>query len=929
MPLSSLIRGKKYVACVIPHTHWDRAWYWSFELFRLSLCKMTRRMLEILENDREYRFTFDGQTVVLEDHLALFPEDRPRFAALIAAKRLTVGPFYVQPDNTLITGESLIRNGIIGRRIADGFGRSSRQGMAPDPFGIVSQVPQIWHGLELESIIFSRGVSTAEIDRLGTVFRWRGADGDSEILGVFQPGMYANAYYWGIPPGAYPRADADTDRIDLAYSVTQTRELVAKHEARRMTSRVLYFGNGVDHFPAQHTTTAVAAHNARACPDIRFVVTDTDGMVALMKQETARRETYAGELRMHESENLLAGTLDARPYLKQQYDAAAEMLEKRFEPLQAWCHGAGLTRREMRETHHAAYAYNVGNNRTIPEEVMERSREYLWKLLLKNAPHDDICGCSRDSTHEDAENRAKRVLETGRNLAMDCLLKIARSVAPVVGARGQVVVFNPLPEARSAHIRIRAPLAAPSATLKLVDHQGVEVPCVLDARVAGGAFKLFHSEDFIERADPRIELDACFVAALPAFGYASFSWIDGVARVPATQVTATADGMRNAEVEVAIRSDGSFDLTDLATGHRYGGLNRLNDHGDLGDLYTTALAPDGTAVAQPGCATIALHEALPFSVTWKVVVTLPGVPAGLDERRTARSGPREDLRVTFLYTLQAGSREVRIRSEHENRHRDHRLTVDFPTGLATAETEAHTAFDVVRHRVPFRQNACAMFATAAASGRRFTIASRSMHSYDAVRGDDGLTLSKCLLKASGWVNKGLVPDWAAPGGDCVGRTIVHDYAVQLGAESDGHAAIFARAAAFVHDPVSEHYLLFDAQGDAPGAASFLRVSPGFELSAFTLAADGRSLTVRVVNMGERAQPVQVAFAPAIRVRRARRTNLLERTIAKLAVRENAVTCRARAKEIVTLIVDIAMPRSGGAAARRATPSSGAGRVKRR
>ncbi|MBA3846346.1 MAG: hypothetical protein H0X45_06860, partial [Planctomycetes bacterium] len=850
------------------------------------------------------------------DHLALNPERRARFAALIAAKRLTVGPFYVQPDNTLITGESLIRNGIIGRRIADGFGRSSRQGMAPDPFGIVSQVPQIWAGLELDSIIFSRGVSTAEVDRLGTVFRWLGADGDSEILGIFQPGMYANAYYWGIPPGTYPRADADTDQIDLAYSLTQTDALVAKHEARRMTSRVLYFGNGVDHFPAQHTTTAVAAHNAKARPDIRFVVTDTDGMVALMKQESVRRTTYSGELRMHESENLLAGTLDARPYLKQQYDAAAEMLEKRFEPLQAWCHGTGLTRREMRETHHVAYAYNVGNNRTIPEEVMERSREYLWKLLLKNAPHDDICGCSRDSTHEDAENRAKRVLETGRNLAMDCLLKVARSIAPVAGARGQVVVFNPLPEARSALIRIRGGIAAPSAMLKLVDHQGLEVPCVLGARVAADSFKLFHSEDFVERADKRIEVDARFVAALPAFGYASFYWIDGTARTAATEVTATVNGMRNAEVEVAITSDGSFDLTDLTTGHRYRGLNRLIDRGDLGDLYTTTYAPDGAAQAQPGSATIELHEALPFSVTWKVSVTLPAVSTGLDDQRKTRSGAREDLRVTFFYTLEAGSRDVRIRSEHENRHRDHRLTVDFPTGLDTSETQAHTAFDVVRHRAPFMQNACALFATAAGAGRRFTIASRSMHSYDAATGTDGLTLSKCLLKASGWVNKGLVPDWAAPGGDCIGRTIVHDYAVQMGAESDGHAEIFARAAAFVHDPVSEQYLLFDEQGAGPGSASFLRITPGCELSAFTLAADGRSLTVRFVNLSERAQSVQVEFSPAIRVRSARRTNLLERTIAKLAARANAVTCRARAKEIVTLIIAISTSRPDATAARR-------------
>ena len=100
------------------------------------------------EDDAYVRFHkfFDGQTVVLEDYLEVYPQDRPRIERQVRAGRLTFGPFYVLPDTFLISGESLIRNGLIGQALAESFGRSSRQGYVADPFGLISQTPQIFAG---------------------------------------------------------------------------------------------------------------------------------------------------------------------------------------------------------------------------------------------------------------------------------------------------------------------------------------------------------------------------------------------------------------------------------------------------------------------------------------------------------------------------------------------------------------------------------------------------------------------------------------------------------------------------------------------------------------------------------------------------------------------------------------------------------------
>ena len=53
---------------VVTHTHWDREWYLSFEVFRERLVRLIDNLLEIIQNDRDYHFTLDGQTIILEDY---------------------------------------------------------------------------------------------------------------------------------------------------------------------------------------------------------------------------------------------------------------------------------------------------------------------------------------------------------------------------------------------------------------------------------------------------------------------------------------------------------------------------------------------------------------------------------------------------------------------------------------------------------------------------------------------------------------------------------------------------------------------------------------------------------------------------------------------------------------------------------------------
>jgi alpha-mannosidase len=114
---------------IVPHSHWDREWHLTFQQFCFKLVKLVDRVLDILEQDPQFKyFTLDGQTVVLEDYLEIKPGERGRIEKLIRDGRLLIGPWYVLPDEFLVSGESIIRNLQKGLKLCSFFGGELRSG---------------------------------------------------------------------------------------------------------------------------------------------------------------------------------------------------------------------------------------------------------------------------------------------------------------------------------------------------------------------------------------------------------------------------------------------------------------------------------------------------------------------------------------------------------------------------------------------------------------------------------------------------------------------------------------------------------------------------------------------------------------------------------------------------------------------------------
>jgi alpha-mannosidase len=351
-----MARPSDFHYLVVPHTHWDREWYLPFERFRLRLGMTVDGVLDTLERDPSFTtFTLDGQAIVLEDYVDVRPENEGRLRALLAAGRLEAGPSYVLPDEILAGGEALVRNLLLGRRVCRRFGvEPSGAGYLPDSFGHPAQLPQILAGFGLRTFLFSRGLGD-ELEDLGVVFRWRA--GPAEVVACQMLPHYDNFARLTWYRDAEERVRAVVEHFgDLLRSAGEDTILLA---------------NGSDHLPIEPELPEILAELEQTL-DATFRIGRYDEYVP----DAGDLPVYEGELVGSRLQNVLRGVNSARIYLKQ----ANERAEQRLLSIEA---AAAL--RTLREG--APYP---GSNLRL-----------AWRDLLRNQPHDSICGCSCDEAHRD------------------------------------------------------------------------------------------------------------------------------------------------------------------------------------------------------------------------------------------------------------------------------------------------------------------------------------------------------------------------------------------------------------------------------------------------------------------------------------------------------------------------------------------------
>jgi 2-O-(6-phospho-alpha-D-mannosyl)-D-glycerate hydrolase len=378
---------------VVPHTHWDREWYATFETFRAQLVELWDQLLTLTEADSDFRFLMDGQTVVIDDYLEVRPEARTRLERAIRSGQIQVGPWYTLPDEFLVSGETLVRDLQRGIAAADAHGGSMRTGYLPDSFGHAAQMPQIYRQLGFHHAAVWRGVPLA-IDRVA--FSWEAPDG-SRILTAYM----GNSYSHGV--------DLPTEPSALAARIATALTAI---EPFRPGADVLLM-NGNDHVLPQAALSAAVLGATGLINGTRVRLARLDDYLATLPEHGWPR--WRGELRSSARANVLMGTLSVRAPDKQRYVEATRALERTAEPI------AALTGIDARE-------------------ALDRA----WTLILQNAAHDTACGSGIDAVAEASRRRSRSVLELTERV-------IDRGL-PRLAPAGQV--WNPSPFPRQGLVEI-------------------------------------------------------------------------------------------------------------------------------------------------------------------------------------------------------------------------------------------------------------------------------------------------------------------------------------------------------------------------------------------------------------------------------------------------------------------------------------------
>lgn len=681
-------------AHLVSHTHWDREWYLSYPRFRVQLLETVDQVLDQLEHEPRFRhFCLDGQTLALRDYLEARPDQAERIRHHAETGALGLGPWYILPDEFLVSGESTVRNLQLGHADAARWGTGAQKvGYLPDTFGHLPQMPQILQQAGIDSFIYWRGHGD-EAERLGLEWFWEAPDG-SRVLAINQEDGYVNAAALGHDElwHAHTRRDAAPDT-----AVQKLGRLFERMSARSRTGTWL-LNNGCDHHPPQRAFAEMLAALQAAYPDTEFTHGSFAEFLQALRQDLPDDlPTWRGELLGGRHCHILSGVWSARMNLKQDNARCQDLLAHQLEPLLAYAHFI------HRRPHRTGLV------------------DHAWRELLKNHPHDSICGCSIDQVHRDMQTRFDEVTETAEHLASRTL----ESLVPNFGPTEQqdrdtlIVVANPLPWRRTEVIErlvILQPLGYDLDNLRLVGPDGREVPFVIKSRrflqrfwgidyrnelLATDQLARMHGylEAFPRRivkteADQDTDLVDCFLELqflatdLPACGHTVYHLTDRPepAARPAPRLDLVrADGpvLENARLRVTLHPDGTLDLVDKLTGREYPALNQLEDVEDTGDEYDWSHAERSRTIAlRGGTGHVEITENTGLAAT--LTATVPWqLPRALTADRTARSDELVDVPVTVSVRLTAADDVAHITLSLDNQACDHRLQAVFPTGLAT------------------------------------------------------------------------------------------------------------------------------------------------------------------------------------------------------------------------------------------------------
>jgi len=672
---------------VISHTHWDREWYQDFQKMRIRLVRMMDDLIEVLENDNKFNcFHLDGQTIMIDDYLQIKPEQKERLYKLIKDKRLIIGPWFVMPDEFLLSGESLIRN------LQFGFDQCKQIGTQPlkngyliDIFGHNSQMPQILKGFGIDTATLYRGIGDYPKDS----FKWEGADGSSVLaLKLDKNRSYSNFYF-------ATRWPFDGKQYDSKEALKRFEELLEYSNSQMLTSRVLLM-EGVDHIDCDPILPEKIEEFKENMDVADIKIANLEDYISDYKEELKSSEVIKGTLyepgRSGINNQLLQNVLSSMVFIKQDNDNCETLLTGWAEPLEFT---ASLIRNEFQGNE------DIHNkNRISGKELLL----HAWKLLLLNHPHDSICGCSVSDVHRDNEYRFRQVKSIAESIIDENMSLIFNEIdfSNVKGGSGAVMLFNSSESEKNGVQIIEIDTKEESQkNLNIYDASGQEVEYqIISHEKSKNIVTSFRELVKFENAN---KLKIAVPINIPGFGYTTLSWDNKLCsgldfkkreykllkRIEPVRYTGSMrtgiNTFDTGKISLEISSNGVIQMTDHDTKKEYKKMLVYEVEGDIGNGWVYG-KPEKDEIISSYLAKneITIENDGPLITIIKFECKME-VPYEYDFCRGVRSREKKEMMISTFLTLYKNSKRIDVNTKINNFHKDLRIRVLFDCGYSKSD----------------------------------------------------------------------------------------------------------------------------------------------------------------------------------------------------------------------------------------------------
>ena len=713
---------------VVPHTHWDREWFFTTSRAQTYLLKDIKDVIDNLENNVGFNhFILDGQASLIADYLKWRPQDLKKVQRLVKEKKLIIGPWYTQTDQYLPSGENITRNLLYGMRICSDLGGYMNIGYVPDSFGQESSMPQIYKSLGINAAMLWRVFP--DYDAKHSEFIWQGEDGTR--INVYR--MACGYFIGGL---------IDETKLNKIMKEEPFTSVI-----KQATTNQILFPQGSDMAPARNDLPKVIKKLNQVNKDLKFRISSIEEYINAVNTEKPKLELLKGEYNIGKNMRVHKSNYSSRSDLKKMNTLLQDYLTNILEPV--------LTLGDR---------FNV----EYPKEEVND----IWEKMFENSAHDSMANSVSDNVNEDIYFRYKQVKDMATSLVELTLRQISTRIKSPEDKPITVTVYNTLPTIRNGVITKK--IYSPTKEFTLKDTEGNQIPFVIQKledeseEIKGATIQLDPGQR-IYKPEKVYGITISFaVDKIPAMGYAQFYLIPN-AKSTEYLLNTNDDYISNSNFEIKVNLDGSLKITDKRNGIIYNHQAILEENGDDGDSYNYSPAKKDWIIYSTNqehsvqIKKSSLLERIEINYTFRV-------PRTLNDR--ARKKLNCTLPIKLIISLFKNSQTIKFKVKIDNSEPlDHRLCIDFATNILAKFSTDDIQFGVINRpfvlnkamkswkkhpdqwqEKPISINTMQTFTSLSDNHRTFAVIPNGVREYEDI-GKDHSTIRLTLLRTYGKLGK--------------------------------------------------------------------------------------------------------------------------------------------------------------------------------